>query len=107
MAAATAVVTNQGLKQFGGMYSEMWGVKATLDAASAAAGAGATDTVTVPGVALGDHVISFGFGVSETNGSRRAFVSAANTVTIAFTNNTGTVDLASTTIKLVIGRPAF
>jgi hypothetical protein len=44
-------------------------------------------------------------GVSEAGVVRRAYVSAANTVTVATDNLTGSsVDLASTTIKLVIVR---
>jgi hypothetical protein len=44
-------------------------------------------------------------GVTEAGIVRRAYVSAANTVTVATNNLTGSsVDLASTTIKLVIAR---
>jgi len=61
--------------------------------------------VTVPGVALGDMVIGFAHGVSEAGLIKRAYVSAANTVTIATYNPTaGSVNLASTTLNLVIGR---
>ena len=38
MAAATSVIHERGTKQFQGMFSEMWAVKATWDPASAAAG---------------------------------------------------------------------
>lgn len=109
MAAATSVVSNRkGTTQFQGCYSEIWQVTGVLDSASVATGAGGTDTITVPGVALGDHVISFGAAVSEAGVARRAYVSAADTVTIATVNTTGgPVDLASTTVKLVVGRPAF
>ena len=63
MAAATAVVSQQGSKMFRGVFSEMWVVTCTLDASSAAAGAQTTsDTITVPGVAVGDMVI----GISST-----------------------------------------
>jgi hypothetical protein len=76
-----------------------------LDTAEIADQAAATDTVAVPGVALGDMVIGMSAGVSEAGVVRRAYVSAANTVTIATTNTTGgAVNLASTTVKLVIGR---
>ena len=64
MAAASAVVVERGTKQFQGMFSEMWKVSATLDAGSLADGAGESDTVTVPGVALGDMVLGVSFGVS-------------------------------------------
>jgi hypothetical protein len=50
-------------------------------------------------------VIGLSTGVSEGGLVRRAYVSAANTVTIASTNTTGgAVNLASTTVKLVIAR---
>jgi hypothetical protein len=76
-----------------------------LDTAEIADQAAATDTVAVPGVALGDMVIGMSAGVSEAGVVRRAYVSAAGVVTIATTNTTGAaVNLASTTVKLVIGR---
>lgn len=108
MAAATAVTSRRDQASFRGLFNDTWSVSATLDSASVATGAAgaATDTVTVPGVALGDMVIGMSVGVSEAGIVRRAYVSAANTVTIATDNLTGaSVDLASTTIKLVIARP--
>jgi actin-like ATPase involved in cell morphogenesis len=107
MASATAVVSRRGTDQFRGLFSDTWSVTATLDSASVATGAAGagTDTVTVPGVALGDMVIAMSVGVSEAGVVRRAYVSASNTVTIATDNLTGSsVDLASTTVKLIIGR---
>jgi hypothetical protein len=45
-------------------------------------------------------------GVSEAGLVRRAYVSAANTVTIATNNLTGSaVDLGSATVELIIVRP--
>jgi hypothetical protein len=108
MAAATAVVSRRGNDQFRGLFSDTWFVVATLDSASVATGAAGagTDTVTVPGVVLGDIVLGMSVGVSEAGLVRRAYVSAANTVTIATNNLTGSaVDLASTTIDLIIVRP--
>ena len=108
MAAATAVTSRRDQASFRGLFNDTWSVTATLDSASVASGASgaATDTVTVPGVALGDMVIGMSLGVSEAGVVRRAYVSAANTVTVATDNLTGSsVDLASTTIKLVIARP--
>jgi hypothetical protein len=107
MASATAVVSRRGTDQFRGIFSDTWSVTATLDSASVATGAAGagTDTVTVPGVALGDIVIGMSVAVSEAGLVRRAYVSAANTVTIATNNLTGaSVDLASTTVDLVIVR---
>ncbi len=107
MAAATAVVTERGNKQFQGMFQEMWKVSATLNVDSLADAAGSSDTITVPGVALGDIVLGFSFGVSLAGITATAYVSAANTVTIRVQNESaGTVDLASTTVKVVVGRLA-
>jgi hypothetical protein len=108
MAAATAVVSRRGNDQFRGLFSDTWLVTATLDSASVASGAAgaATDTVTVAGVALGDIVLGMSLGVSEAGLVRRAYVSAANTVTIATNNLTGSaVDLGSATVELIIVRP--
>jgi len=105
MAAATAITSRQGNDQFRGVFSDTWVVTCTLDSASVADQAAGTDTVAVPGVVLGDMVIGMSAGVSEAGLVRRAYVSAAGTVTIATTNTTGAaVNLASTTIKLVIVR---
>jgi len=105
MAAATAVVSRQGNDQFRGLFSDTWLVKCTLDAGAVGAGATDTDTVTVPGVGLGDMVVCFSHGVSEAGLVKRAYVSATNTVTITTYNPTaGSVNLASTTLTLVIGR---
>ena len=108
MASATAVVAKRDQASFRGLFNDTWSVTATLDSASVASGAAgaATDTITVAGVALGDMIIGMSLGVSEAGIVRRAYVSAANTVTVATDNLTGSsVDLASTTIKLVIARP--
>lgn len=105
MAAATAVTSRRGNDQFRGLFSDTWDVSCTLDSASVSTVSTATDTVTVPGVALGDMVIGMSIGVSEAGLVRRAYISAANTVTIVTYNPTGSsVDLAATTLQLVIGR---
>lgn len=105
MAAATAVVSRRGNDQFRGLFSDTWEVICTLDAGAVSAGATDTDTVTVPGVVLGDMVIGFSHAVSEAGLVKRAYVSAANTVTIVTYNPTaGSVNLAPTTLALVIGR---
>jgi hypothetical protein len=105
MAAASAITSRRGNDQFRGIFSDTWAITCTLDTAEIADQAAATDTVAVPGVALGDMVIGMSAGVSEAGVVRRAYVSAAGVVTIATTNTTGAaVNLASTTVKLVIGR---
>jgi hypothetical protein len=106
MAAATAVVSRRGNDQFRGLFTDTWDVSCTLDSASVGTGATATDTVTVAGVLLGDMVLGMSVGVSEAGLVRRAYVSAANTVTIVTYNPTaGSVNLDSTTLQLIIGRP--
>jgi hypothetical protein len=105
MAAATSVVVERGTKQFQGMFSEMWKATGTLNADSLSDGAGSSDTITVPGVALGDIVVGFSFGVDLAGVTATAYVSAANTVTVRIQNESaGTVDLASTTVRVVVGR---
>jgi hypothetical protein len=105
MAAATAITSRRGNDQFRGLFTDTWDVTCTLDAGSVSTGATDTDTVTVPGVALGDMVIGFSHGVSEAGLVKRAYVSAANTVTIVTYNPTaGSVNLAATTLNMVIAR---
>ena len=105
MAAATAVVVRQGNDQFRGLFSDTWSVTCTLDAGSLVDGAGETETIAVPGVVLGDIVLGFSFGVDKAAVVCHAYVSAANVVTLRLQNESGsTVDLASTTVKVVIGR---
>lgn len=110
MAAASSVIHERGTKQFQGMFKEMWAVKATWDPASAAAGAQTTaDTITVPGVAVGDMVVGLSFsGEVAASPIIRARVTAADTVVLAIISGTGvTADMASGTLRLVIGRPNF
>ncbi len=96
MANATSVTVRAGNDQFRGLYTNTFLVRATLDADSLVDGAGDTDTVTVPGVALGDMVLSASLAVDVAGLIVTAYVSAANTVSIRFQNETGgTVDLAS------------
>ena len=107
MAAATSVVVERGNKQFQGMFQDMWKVSCVLDAGSLTTLTGESDTVTVPGVALGDIVLGLSCGVDRAGLTITAYVSAANTVTIRVQNDTaGTIDLASTTFNLVVARLA-
>ena len=86
----------------------MWLVNATLDAGSLADAAGETETIAVPGVALGDMVLGVSFGVDLVDMTVTAYVQAANAVEIRIQNESGAApDLASTTIKLLIGRPSW
>ena len=105
MAAATAVVTRQGNDQFRGLFSDTWAVTCTLNVDSLVDGAGTSDTVAVPGVALGDIVLGISFGVDLAGVTATAYVSAANVVTIRLQNEAATtVDLASTTVDVIVAR---
>ena len=105
MATATAVVTRRGNDQFRGLFSDTWAVTCTLDAGSLVDGAGETDDVTVPGVALGDMVMGASLGVDLVGLTVTGYVSAANTVKFRIQNeSTATVNLASATMKIVVVR---
>jgi hypothetical protein len=104
------MAVSQGRSQFQGLFSEMWAVSETVDFANAATGSGtfASADVTVPGVALGDIVMGISAGVDTVDTVIGGAVTAANTVTLTVLNNTtGAVNLASTTLKFVVARPAF
>jgi hypothetical protein len=81
---------------------------ATYDTASLADGAGATTTVTATGAALGDFVL-VSLGVDVAGISVTGYVSAADTVSVRIQNESGgTLDLASTTIRVrVIPQASF
>jgi len=107
---ATVVRTEQGNKQFQGMFVEMWALTLTINPASIAADGEDTTTLTIPGVALGDIVIGYSAGVDQTvDADINIFVSAANAVIIRISNLhvSGALDLASSTWKVLIGRPAW
>jgi hypothetical protein len=105
MAAATAITSRRGNDQFRGIFSDTWSVSATLDASSLIDAAGETNTIAVPGVALGDVVIGLSMGVDLTGLTVTPYVSAANVVSIRFQNESGaTVNLASTTVRCVVAR---
>ena len=105
MAAATAVVSRRGTDQFRGLFSDTWSVVATLNASSLADGVGETNTIAVPGVALGDIVMNVSMGVDVSGITITPYVSAAGVVSIRFQNESGgTLDLASTTVRCVVVR---
>jgi len=105
MAAATAVSVRQGNDQFRGLFTDTWSVSCTLNVGSLVDGAGETETIAVPGVTLGDAVICFSFGVDKAGVVCHAYISAADVVTLRVQNESGsTIDLAPTTVKVVVGR---
>ena len=105
MASATAITSRRGNDQFRGIFSDTWVVTATLDAGSLNDAAGETDTIAVPGVALGDMVLGCSFAVDEAGLTVTGYVSAASVVSLRIQNESGsTVDLASAKIRVVVGR---
>lgn len=93
--------------QFQDLAKNVYVYTGTLDLGSAATGSGtfASSDVTVPGVALGDVVLGVSLGVDTVDAVVQAAVTAANTVTVTLLNNTaGAVNLASTTVRIVVLR---
>ena len=75
----------------------------TVDVASLADGVGATSTLTVNGVALGDIVLGVSMGVDAAGMTVTGYVSAANIVSVRFQNESGGgVNLASTTMRVLV-----
>lgn len=100
----------QGNKQLQGVFNELWLVTETVDFANAATGSGtfASSDVTVPGVALGDILMGVSVGVDTVDAVIGGAVTAANTVTLTLLNNSaGAINLASTTVKFIVGRPSW
>jgi hypothetical protein len=102
---ASSVKVKQGREQLGGVFSNIWVARGTIDFGSIADGDEAVDTIAVPGVALGDVVIGVSASITVADLTVTAFVSAANVVTVCAANNTGgAVDLASAVFKVVVGK---
>lgn len=83
------------------LLAEITGVSgtATYDPGNLADGQGVTATVTVTGAALGDYAAA-SFSLDLQGITLTAWVSAADTVSVRFQNETGApIDLASGTIK--------
>lgn len=107
MTAATSVsARTKARRQFQSLFDYVIPFKATLDEPSLVDAAGDTATVAVPGAAVGDFVL-VSMGVDVAGITVTGYVSAANVVSVRFQNeSTGTVDLASTTIKGVVLSPS-
>jgi hypothetical protein len=76
---------------------------AVYDPANLADGAGATTTITVTGAALGDFVVGVSFSLDLQGVLLVPYVSAADTVSVRFQNESGgAVDLASGTLRAVV-----
>lgn len=107
---STVVRYEQGNKQFQGAFVEMFAITLTVDPNSVAAAGEDTGTFTVPGLALGDMVVGVSAGVNLTaDADIQAYVSAANTLVIRLSNlhASSALDLATSTWKVLVGRPAW
>lgn len=83
----------------GVFYHEETGV----DVASLSDAGGATQSITVNGVDLGDVVVGVSLEVDLVDMTVTAYVQAADTVEVRIQNESGSAtDLASTTVRLVI-----
>lgn len=109
MAAASAITVERDRQQFQGIFDTVWKVKGTLNVSSLVDAAGETNTVAVPGVALGDMVLGISASEDLVGVTVTGYVSAANVVSLRFQNESGsTFDGAATAqYKLVVARPAF
>lgn len=107
MTAATAVSSRpKARRQFQALFDGVIPFKATLNEPSLADAVGDTATIAVPGAKLGDFVL-VSMGVDVAGISVTAYVSATNVVSVRFQNeSTGTLDLASTTIKGLVLSPS-
>ena len=110
MAFSGAVVSSvtQGVKQFQGVFGEMWSVAMTMNPPSIAAGAEDSTSVTIQGLRLGDMVLGFSTTTDPTLDSVVNFwISGSNTLSIGISNLNGAsaLDIASATWKILIGRP--
>ena len=110
--AGTAAVTMRHRQQFQGLFTDVFAISITgVDPANIAAAGEDTQTYTVTGLAIGDVVLGLSLSVDQTvDGDINAYVSAANTLTIRISNLNAASGLnyaASTTIKVLVGRPAF
>lgn len=105
--AITAQTSRVGANAINDHFAKFFSGMGTWDAASVASGASTTDTLTITGVALGDIVLGVSSSVSQGGVSLTGYVSAADTVTVIINNNSGgAVDLASATVRVVVGRLA-
>jgi hypothetical protein len=76
---------------------------ATYNPPSLNDGDGATTTLTVTGAALGDYVESVSFSLDLQGITLTGYVSASNTVSVRFQNETGSIiDLASGTLRACV-----
>jgi hypothetical protein len=75
---------------------------ATYNPPNLVIGGRATTTVSVPGAELGDIVVGASFSLDTQGVEIWGYISAADTATVVFENNTaGAIDLASGTLRVL------
>lgn len=92
-----------GLTGDGAVKRIFYHEEASVDIGSLADAAGATQSISVTGVELGDIVLGASFGVDVADMTVTAYVQSDGTVEVRVQNESGTtVDLSSTTVRLLI-----
>lgn len=99
------MATNQKRMQFQAAFTDVFSGSFTVDPGATGADGVVSGDVTLPGVALGDMVL-VAAGVDVTDATVTAQVTAANTITWQVFHGGAGVDLASSTWKFVVLRPA-
>jgi hypothetical protein len=100
------MATVRNRRQFSSLFSDVLTYRGTLDLGSAADSGFASSDVTVKGAALGDFVL-VSVGVDTVDTVVVGAVTAADTVTVTVQNDSGgAVDLASTTVRIVVLKPS-
>jgi len=111
---AVNVIQDDQQRQFQGLYTKTWTCKATITwDAAVAIGDTLALTMTIPGVALGDHVLSQGLSMDllDADGDGAVVslaVSAANTVTMYVHADVAEFKsdaLNGAILKFLVGRP--
>lgn len=108
----------RGSHQLQGLFRDMWVVTIPVTDQDAIADDVSVDiTATVPGVVLGDIILFAGANKSQSDANAGitldAWVSAADTITVRFTNIDAVADaydadtLTDGVIRMVIGRPVW
>lgn len=109
-------IVKRGREQFQGMFKDIWTIKIPVTDQDAIADDVSVDiTATVPGVAVGDICLFVGTSKSQSDANAGitvdAWVSAADTVTVRFTNVDATTDaydadtLNNGYVYVVLGTP--
>lgn len=108
----TKKAVSRAAHQFQDLFEVVYAGPVTVNIAAAATGSGTSGvgTATVSGVAIGDLVLVFNYGVGALTAGSPVLgdVSAANTVRLTTLNNSaGAVDYASAVYPIVVLRPRW